>query len=71
MKVETGNIKADGLMAFEEFDEVCSDISPASLDFEARRRNSCYREVLQSYDELRIRSESLKEAKSKILRYLM
>ncbi|KAF5446432.1 hypothetical protein F2P56_032060 [Juglans regia] len=69
MKVEDGTDNADSLMVFKEFDEVCSQFSPASLNFEARRRNSCYREVLQSYNELRIRSENLKETKSKILSY--
>ncbi|KAG6680602.1 hypothetical protein I3842_13G050400 [Carya illinoinensis] len=69
MKVVDGTDNADSLMVFEELDEVCSQFSPASLDFEARRRNSCYREVLQNYNELRIRSENLKETKSKILSY--
>jgi hypothetical protein len=54
-----------------EFDELGSRFSSAALDFEAnrRRRHSAYREVLQSYDELRIRSKNLNAAKSKILRY--
>ncbi|KAA8543539.1 hypothetical protein F0562_021715 [Nyssa sinensis] len=54
-----------------DFDDVGSRITSDSLDFEAdqRRRSSIYREVLQSYDELRRRSENLEEAKSKILSY--
>lgn len=63
-------IENDG-MGFGEVNEVGDGFSSAALDFEAsrRRRHNAYREVLQSYDELQIRSENLKEAKSKILRY--
>ncbi|XP_062174416.1 uncharacterized protein LOC133879722 [Alnus glutinosa] len=55
-----------------EFDELGSRFSSAALDFEAnrRRRHSAYREVLQSYDELRIRSKNLNAATSKILSYV-
>lgn len=56
---------------FEGFEEVGRRISQSAWEFEAnqRKRRSSYREVLQSYDKLRGRSKSLKEAKSKILRY--
>ncbi|KAJ9176621.1 hypothetical protein P3X46_011912 [Hevea brasiliensis] len=47
------------------------NISTNSLEFEANQRNRCkaYKEVLQSYEQLQNRIESLKEAKSKILSY--
>ncbi|KAE8037848.1 hypothetical protein FH972_010403 [Carpinus fangiana] len=72
MEVEDSTTKEDNLMILGEFDELGSRFSSAALDFEAnrRRRHSAYREVLQSYDELRIRSENLNGAKSKILSYV-
>lgn len=36
-----------------------------------RRRDAVFREVLQSYDQLRTRIGSLTDAKNKILRYLL
>lgn len=47
------------------------NISTNSLELEINQRNRCkaFKEVLQSYDQLQSRTESLKEAKSKILRY--
>ncbi|CAN6684823.1 unnamed protein product [Malus baccata var. baccata] len=55
---------------FREFCGVGTQISSASLDFEAdQRMENVYRKILQSYDDLRIRSKDLEEAKSKILRY--
>lgn len=71
MEVEDSTTKEDNLMILGEFDELGSRFSSAALDFEAnrRRRQSAYREVLQSYDEVRIRSENLNGAKRKILRY--
>lgn len=71
-KIEDGAIEEEKYVkVFGGSGEVGSCFSPAAWDFEAnqRRRASAYREVLQSYDELRIRSENLKELKSKILRY--
>lgn len=71
-KIEDGAIEEEKYVkVFGGSGEVGSCFSPAAWDFEAnqRRRVSAYREVLQSYDELRIRSENLKELKSKILRY--
>uniref|UniRef100_A0A2N9HSR0 G domain-containing protein n=1 Tax=Fagus sylvatica TaxID=28930 RepID=A0A2N9HSR0_FAGSY len=71
MKSEHGTMIENNEMVFGEFNEVGGGFSSTALDFEAgrRRRHSAYREVLQSYDKLQIRSEHLKEAKSKILRY--
>ncbi|KAM1346138.1 hypothetical protein PS2_035198 [Malus domestica] len=55
---------------FRKFCGVGSQISSASLDFEAdQRMENVYRKILQSYDDLRIRSKDLEEAKSKILSY--
>lgn len=66
MEAEDSSTKENNLMV-----ELGSLFSSSALDFEAnrRRRNSAYREVLQSYDDLRVRSENLNGAKSKILRY--
>lgn len=54
-------------MDFGVYDEVGRRIS--SNCFDQRRKQSAYRGVLESYDELRRRSENLEAAKSKILRY--
>lgn len=71
MKFEPGTMIENDGMGFGEVNEVGNGFSSAAVDFEAsrRRRHNAYREVLQSYDELQIRSENLKEAKSKILSY--
>lgn len=55
-----------------EFDEIESQFSSADLDVEIcrRRMNNVRREIFDSYDKLRIRSENLNQAKRKILRYL-
>lgn len=59
-KYESG---ADGL------EEGGRRVSPSDLDFDAKRKKriNAYREVLQSYDQMQIRSASLEEAKAKIL----
>ncbi|CAN6554275.1 unnamed protein product [Malus baccata var. baccata] len=55
---------------FRNFGGLGSQNSSASLDFEAdQRRENVYRKILQGYDDLRIRSKNLEEAKSKILSY--
>ncbi|CAN6688506.1 unnamed protein product [Malus baccata var. baccata] len=55
---------------FRNFGGLGSQNSSASLDFEAdQRRENVYRKILQGYDDLRIRSKDLEEAKSKILSY--
>ncbi|XP_015582028.1 uncharacterized protein LOC8286081 isoform X2 [Ricinus communis] len=59
-------------LAFGEFEEVgCRVLSPTSLEVEANQRKKwkAFKELLQSYDQLRSRAESLDEAKSKILSY--
>jgi len=67
MEAEGSSTKENNLMV-----ELSGLFSSSALDFEAnrRRRNSAYREVLQSYDDLRVRSENLNGAKSKILSYV-
>ncbi|XP_068323746.1 uncharacterized protein [Pyrus communis] len=55
---------------FRNFGGLGSQNSSASVDFETdQRRESVYRKILQGYDDLRIRSKDLEEAKSKILSY--
>lgn len=53
-------------------DEIESRFSSVALNVEIYRRkmNSVQGEILESYDQLRIRSENLNQAKRKILRYL-
>ncbi|XP_012490894.1 uncharacterized protein LOC105803317 isoform X2 [Gossypium raimondii] len=68
MKAEDGKNESDRLF-LEEFDKMGPQSS--SPDFEAyhKRRQKVYKEVLQSYDQLRVRSKSLNEAKYKVLSY--
>ncbi|TYI00835.1 hypothetical protein ES332_A11G159800v1 [Gossypium tomentosum] len=68
MKAEDGKNESDRLF-LEEFDKMGPQSS--SPDFEAyhKRRQKVYKEVLQSYDQLRVRSMSLNEAKYKVLSY--
>ncbi|XWS47191.1 hypothetical protein CRYUN_Cryun14cG0131900 [Craigia yunnanensis] len=70
MKVEDGKNEA-GRLSLEEFDQEDPQFSSSSLELEAynNRRHNVYKEVLQSYDQLRVRSRSLNEAKSKVLSY--
>lgn len=55
-----------------EFDATESQFSSSALNVEIYRRriNNVHREILESSDQLRIRSENLNQAKRKILRYL-
>jgi len=48
-----------------------SRIPSSFLELQANQKkaSTAYREVLQSYDQLKDRSKSLEEGKSKILRY--
>lgn len=39
------------------------------FDYNMRRRESAYNEIMKNYDDILVRSESLYQAKSKILRY--
>lgn len=67
MNVEDGKNES-GRLVFEEFDKMGPQSS--SPDFEAyHKRRQKHKEVLQSYDQLRVRSTSLNEAKYKVLRY--
>ncbi|GFZ13334.1 P-loop containing nucleoside triphosphate hydrolases superfamily protein [Actinidia rufa] len=61
----------DDSEVFGGYGDVGRRIYSNSFDFEAdqRRRRGVYREVLESYNELRCRSENLEEAASKILSY--
>lgn len=70
MKVEDGIVNGENGLVFVETDEESSRPS-STLEFEVnnRRRQSLYQEILQNYNELRIRCKNLKEAKEKILRY--
>ncbi|XP_027335108.1 uncharacterized protein LOC113849408 [Abrus precatorius] len=61
----------NGLIFSEILEESTQLSSKSNVDFEVneRKRSSIYQEILQSYDELEIRSEDLKEAKENILSY--
>lgn len=71
MKAENCTLDEGVELLFQPFDKMGHRNSSASLDLGSnqRRKDNVYREILQSYDELRIRSRGLEEAKSKILRY--
>ncbi|XWS36597.1 hypothetical protein CRYUN_Cryun20dG0098300 [Craigia yunnanensis] len=71
MKVEDGKNEASWL-SLEEFDRVGPQFSSSFLEHETynNRRHNVYKEVLQSYDQLRVQSRSLNEAKSKVLSYV-
>lgn len=67
MKVEEGKNK-EGSLFPEEFDQLGPKFS-SSLELEAyNKKQHVYQEVFKSYDQLRVRSMSLNEAKSKVLR---
>ncbi|XVF72302.1 hypothetical protein PTKIN_Ptkin12aG0109900 [Pterospermum kingtungense] len=69
MKAEEGKSKA-GYLFPEAFDQLGPEFS-SSLEFEAyNKRQHVYQEVLLTYDQLRVRSMSLNEAKSKVLSYI-
>lgn len=72
MKVENCTVDERGELLYQQFDKASHRNSSVSLEFETnqRRRDRVYREILRSFDELRIRSRGLEEAKSKILRFL-
>ncbi|CAJ2670091.1 unnamed protein product [Trifolium pratense] len=59
----------NGLDFGEVSEESTETSSTADFVICERKRLSIYQEILQSYDELKIDSKSLKEAKEKILRY--
>ncbi|KAB2602173.1 hypothetical protein D8674_003178 [Pyrus ussuriensis x Pyrus communis] len=70
LSVKDAVIDQQNAPVFRNFGGLGSQNSSASVDFEAdQRRESVYRKILQGYDDLRIRSKDLEEAKSKILSY--
>ncbi|PON59353.1 AAA-type ATPase [Trema orientale] len=71
MKAESCTSNEGDKLLFQQFDEMGQRNFSASLDLgtDQRRRENVFREIFRSYDELRIRSQGLEEAKSKILGY--
>lgn len=70
MQDEDNSVNEDNGFYFVKV-EVCeSTESSSAFDFEVseRQRLSIYQEILQSYDESKIDSKNLKEAKEKIFR---
>lgn len=68
MKVENCAVEEGDELLFQQFE---NKVSHRNSDYETNnqmRRDQVYREILRSFDELRIRSQGLEEAKSKILR---
>lgn len=72
METEDDQMNVENGCIIGEFDEIEYEYSSAALDVDICRRriNRVHREILESYDQLRTRSENLKQAKQKILRYL-
>lgn len=69
MKVENCAVDEGDELLFQQFE---NKVSHRNSDYETNnqmRRDQVYREILRSFDELRIRSQGLEEAKSKILSY--
>lgn len=66
MKADDSNVNEENELAFGGSDDVAYQLSSASLDFAAqqRRKHNAYREVLKSYEDLRV--EGLEEAKNKL-----
>ena len=67
-KVESFGVDEGGELTLQHLGQRNS-LSSSDLEADQRRRDKVYNEILQSYDELRIWSQGLEEAKSKILRY--
>ncbi|OMO66022.1 putative ATP binding protein [Corchorus capsularis] len=69
-KFEDGKNEVDGLLK-NGFGQVDPQFN-SPLEFEAikNRKRKFYREVLQSYDELKVRRKNLNEAKIKVLSYV-
>ncbi|XP_061342392.1 uncharacterized protein LOC133288608 isoform X2 [Gastrolobium bilobum] len=67
---EDTRVNGENGLVFGEIDEESTPPS-SRVDFQVneRKRLSIYQEILQSYDELKINSKNLKEAKEKILSY--
>lgn len=71
METEDDQMNVENGCIIGEFEEIESEYSSAALDVDIcrMRRNRVHREIIESYDQLRIRSENLNQAKQKILRY--
>lgn len=71
LRMKIGDGPEESGFVFQEVDKEGCLFSSTSLDVETnqRRRDNVYRQILQSFDELQVRSKGLEEAKSKILRY--
>lgn len=71
MQTKDDQLDVDNELAIGDFDEIESQYSSSALNVEIyrRRMNSVHREILESYDQLRVRSEKLDQAKRKILSY--
>ncbi|KAA0026165.1 MMR_HSR1 domain-containing protein [Cucumis melo var. makuwa] len=71
METEDDQMNVENGCIIGEFDEIEYEYSSAALDVDICRRriNRVHREILESYDQLRTRSENLKQAKQKILSY--
>ncbi|KAK4268235.1 hypothetical protein QN277_024920 [Acacia crassicarpa] len=69
MKVENDTVNGENGLAQVETGE--RNIGPSSFDLEVnnRRKERIYREILQNYDGRRIRCNTLKEEREKILSY--
>ncbi|CAK9309820.1 unnamed protein product [Citrullus colocynthis] len=71
MQTKDDQLDVDNELIIGDFDEIESQYSSSALNVEIyrRRMNSVHREILESYDQLRVRSEKLDQAKRKILSY--
>ncbi|XP_004149770.1 uncharacterized protein LOC101208586 [Cucumis sativus] len=71
METEDDQMNVENGCIIGEFEEIESEYSSAALDVDIcrMRRNRVHREIIESYDQLRIRSENLNQAKQKILSY--
>ncbi|KAL0561696.1 hypothetical protein IC582_002136 [Cucumis melo] len=71
METEDDQMNVENGCIIGEFDEIEYEYSSAALDVDICRRriDRVHREILESYDQLRTRSENLKQAKQKNLSY--
>ncbi|XP_038899527.1 uncharacterized protein LOC120086808 isoform X2 [Benincasa hispida] len=71
MQTEDDQMDVENGCIIGEFDEIESEYSSAALNVDICRRriNRVHREIIESYDQLRNRSENFNQAKQKILSY--
>ncbi|XVE78141.1 hypothetical protein DITRI_Ditri13aG0120100 [Diplodiscus trichospermus] len=69
MKIEDGKNEADRL-SFEKFDQAGFGYSSSLEEAYNNRIHKVYKEVLESYDQLWVRSRNLSDAKCKVLSYV-